>query len=138
MTYNLTKDYSKRINESSNNDKLDNQLEKFEKWADELKNKVFDQNEIAPEYHLGSHIKRFYKKRITTEVERFITENETKQNNQIIIYNKSDKAFLEKTIRTGPLLRKEMIYLLELNKDCLLYTSPSPRDTLLSRMPSSA
>ena len=23
-------------------------------------------------------------------------------------------------------------------KDCLLYTSPSPRDTLLSRMPSSA
>ena len=24
------------------------------------------------------------------------------------------------------------------NKDCLLYTSPSPRDTLLSRMPSSA
>ena len=24
------------------------------------------------------------------------------------------------------------------HKDCLLYTSPSPRDTLLSRMPSSA
>ena len=24
------------------------------------------------------------------------------------------------------------------NKSCLLYTSPSPRDTLLSRMPSSA
>ena len=27
---------------------------------------------------------------------------------------------------------------LELYKDCLLYTSPSPRDGLLSRMPSSA
>ena len=27
---------------------------------------------------------------------------------------------------------------LELSKDCLLYTSPSPRDGLLSRMPSSA
>ena len=25
-----------------------------------------------------------------------------------------------------------------LNEDCLLYTSPSPRDGLLSRMPSSA
>ena len=24
------------------------------------------------------------------------------------------------------------------HKDCLLYTSPSPRDTILSRMPSSA
>ena len=28
--------------------------------------------------------------------------------------------------------------LLELNKSCLLYTSPSPRDATLSRMPSSA
>ena len=28
--------------------------------------------------------------------------------------------------------------MLEMAKDCLLYTSPSPRDTLLSRMPSSA
>ena len=27
---------------------------------------------------------------------------------------------------------------IELYKDCLLYTSPSPRDGLLSRMPSSA
>ena len=27
---------------------------------------------------------------------------------------------------------------LEKARDCLLYTSPSPRDTLLSRMPSSA
>ena len=26
----------------------------------------------------------------------------------------------------------------QVNKDCLLYTSPSPRDGLLSRMPSSA
>ena len=26
----------------------------------------------------------------------------------------------------------------EVNEDCLLYTSPSPRDGLLSRMPSSA
>ena len=26
----------------------------------------------------------------------------------------------------------------DLNEDCLLYTSPSPRDGLLSRMPSSA
>ena len=29
-------------------------------------------------------------------------------------------------------------FLLESLKDCLLYTSPSPRDGLLSRMPSSA
>ena len=27
---------------------------------------------------------------------------------------------------------------IELNQNCLLYTSPSPRDGLLSRMPSSA
>ena len=29
-------------------------------------------------------------------------------------------------------------YLVAVKKDCLLYTSPSPRDGLLSRMPSSA
>ena len=30
------------------------------------------------------------------------------------------------------------VYYIEGFKDCLLYTSPSPRDGLLSRMPSSA
>ena len=30
------------------------------------------------------------------------------------------------------------IYVIEQLKDCLLYTSPSPRDATLSRMPSSA
>ena len=41
-------------------------------------------------------------------------------------------------------LNSELVELKELNKDkqillgCLLYTSPSPRDGLLSRMPSSA
>ena len=34
---------------------------------------------------------------------------------------------------------KEVIMpLIEAGKDCLLYTSPSPRDRFLSRMPSSA
>ena len=44
-------------------------------------------------------------------------------------------------LSTGELLRKEI----EMNtalgiqvKDCLLYTSPSPRDPSISRMPSSA
>ena len=30
------------------------------------------------------------------------------------------------------------VWLLDLPTDCLLYTSPSPRDATLSRMPSSA
>ena len=34
--------------------------------------------------------------------------------------------------------QKLMSGVLEISKDCLLYTSPSPRDGLLSRMPSSA
>ena len=37
---------------------------------------------------------------------------------------------------------KEIVFIIskkkEMIKDCLLYTSPSPRDGLLSRMPSSA
>ena len=35
-------------------------------------------------------------------------------------------------------LTKNLNYFDELSSDCLLYTSPSPRDRLLSRMPSSA
>ena len=34
--------------------------------------------------------------------------------------------------------KKELEKLMERHEDCLLYTSPSPRDGLLSRMPSSA
>ena len=40
-----------------------------------------------------------------------------------------------------PLYRQSMIYAregVELSRSCLLYTSPSPRDATLSRMPSSA
>ena len=36
------------------------------------------------------------------------------------------------------LLMKRVIALTDVSDDCLLYTSPSPRDGLLSRMPSSA
>ena len=31
-----------------------------------------------------------------------------------------------------------MVRIVDIDRDCLLYTSPSPRDGLLSRMPSSA
>ena len=44
-----------------------------------------------------------------------------------ICYTKSDKKIKEKSV-----------YVDELANYCLLYTSPSPRDGLLSRMPSSA
>ena len=41
-------------------------------------------------------------------------------------------------LRTGRLQEDEWPYLKEGIESCLLYTSPSPRDGLLSRMPSSA
>ena len=55
----------------------------------------------------------------------------------------------EKLIAQDPLKKRDDCKLMVLNrkdqtiehrkyKDCLLYTSPSPRDGLLSRMPSSA
>eukprot|EP01016_Furgasonia_blochmanni_P040398 TRINITY_DN5154_c0_g1_i6.p1 TRINITY_DN5154_c0_g1~~TRINITY_DN5154_c0_g1_i6.p1 ORF type:complete len:130 (-),score=25.67 TRINITY_DN5154_c0_g1_i6:38-427(-) len=41
---------------------------------------------------------------------------------------------------SGKLKKKELatLHSIKKSKDCLLYTSPSPRDGLLSRMPSSA
>ena len=50
-------------------------------------------------------------------------------------------AYAETTIRVQSVLgdsSDEVVMLKEFAKDCLLYTSPSPRDGLLSRMPSSA
>ena len=46
-----------------------------------------------------------------------------------IIYNKIHGFSEENYVFDSSVVR---------NGDCLLYTSPSPRDTLLSRMPSSA
>ena len=34
--------------------------------------------------------------------------------------------------------RENLYHIIERGRDCLLYTSPSPRDATLSRMPSSA
>ena len=48
---------------------------------------------------------------------------------------KEPKIFEEKTEKNN---RDEPLVLTDEIKDCLLYTSPSPRDGLLSRMPSSA
>ena len=39
---------------------------------------------------------------------------------------------------SNDLLKEKLIIWLEENSDCLLYTSPSPRDKRQSRMPSSA
>ena len=49
-----------------------------------------------------------------------------------VLYNKSD------TPKRPENLKKYYNVLNALVKGCLLYTSPSPRDGLLSRMPSSA
>ena len=46
-------------------------------------------------------------------------------------------ALIVATVK-GSLVATYFMHLVEERKTCLLYTSPSPRDGLLSRMPSSA
>ena len=52
------------------------------------------------------------------------------------------KYAVQKILREGKLIDLSYTYVIfgknNVYKDCLLYTSPSPRDGLLSRMPSSA
>ena len=57
-------------------------------------------------------------------VEKVMTDN----------YEEAEKSF-ETSLRT---LKVDHVDLLHMHNVCLLYTSPSPRDGLLSRMPSSA
>ena len=47
-------------------------------------------------------------------------------------------AFVNKPYTQEERTKRDEEELEQLKKDCLLYTSPSPRDGLLSRMPSSA
>ena len=58
-----------------------------------------------------------------------------------LVYNKNNKTVLVKTIYSGISKGTEkLVSSKSVGKDqfCLLYTSPSPRDATLSRMPSSA
>ena len=57
----------------------------------------------------------------TEDLQRFIAKDKTLKEN----FKSDDRAVVNRTIR-------------EQREACLLYTSPSPRDRLLSRMPSSA
>ena len=56
----------------------------------------------------------------------------------VIDLDKIERAFVKayKKLRKNP--HNKPKHLLEMDYDCLLYTSPSPRDRSLSRMPSSA
>ena len=55
-----------------------------------------------------------------------VTNLQDKKIDNLKIFNKEDWSSAYQNVEK------------ELTKDCLLYTSPSPRDGLLSRMPSSA
>ena len=60
-------------------------------------------------------------------LELFIVEGKLRTDSGIWIYLNAQKGNFD-----------QVENLIELKGDCLLYTSPSPRDGLLSRMPSSA
>ena len=51
---------------------------------------------------------------------------------------KTAKKVEKETVKSVALLRKGALAYIGLYGACLLYTSPSPRDATLSRMPSSA
>ena len=48
------------------------------------------------------------------------------------------KMFLPQVVKSARVMKEAVAYLVPYIEDCLLYTSPSPRDATLSRMPSSA
>ena len=70
----------------------------------------------------------------TTTTEVFVEQSLTSQDILIEIFN-AYQAFSDDPIKAVDTIWN---YAHEDNKDCLLYTSPSPRDATLSRMPSSA
>ena len=73
------------------------------------------------------------------DLETILLTNHQSHINEISEFHKVNILFDEKPFH-GPLDCMEFLYSKFLGKYnyCLLYTSPSPRDGLLSRMPSSA
>ena len=67
-----------------------------------------------------------------------ITELKEKNNYDEIIFLTPDGNTYNQQIANRLSLNKRLMLILGHYKGCLLYTSPSPRDGLLSRMPSSA
>ena len=53
------------------------------------------------------------------------------------VLKKWNQALIPKAILLFPPIAFALTFL-KINTDCLLYTSPSPRDSMTSRMPSSA
>ena len=69
--------------------------------------------------------------------ETFETDTKTAQNGTLVAWDSTDKR-IEGTMSR---INTNTNWIYDLGSDlstCLLYTSPSPRDGLLSRMPSSA
>ena len=63
-----------------------------------------------------------------------ISEN----SNRVAVILERHEGKLEESARTDQIIIEMINDLKEQNTNCLLYTSPSPRDATLSRMPSSA
>ena len=83
--------------------------------------------------HVRFHIlkKPLYQPSLDLNFSMKTVEEEEKQDE---IRDKSDKELVYDWEQANP----EELYLIEMYADCLLYTSPSPRDKRQSRMPSSA
>ena len=69
---------------------------------------------------------------------KFLSLELAKKGYDIILVARTVGALEEQYDEINKLGVKSTIVPLDLNEDCLLYTSPSPRDLSTSRMPSSA
>ena len=78
-------------------------------------------------------LKILYKSRLKIKSEKILLKNAMYRICSENIYSKSNYPTANNTALDGFALNSK-----ETTKACLLYTSPSPRDGLLSRMPSSA
>ena len=75
---------------------------------------------------------------ILTEAMRYSVLNGGKRLRPILVYLTGELGNADRNSLDVLASSIELVHCYSLIHDCLLYTSPSPRDGLLSRMPSSA
>ena len=82
---------------------------------------------------------REFDKDLLLKIEKLSREQNELSENISPLMEKRLQEFIEEMPKTlGPTITETLKTEIKKSQDCLLYTSPSPRDATLSRMPSSA
>nr|WP_299454247.1 AAA family ATPase [uncultured Microscilla sp.] len=121
MAHDLAKEYLDKLNDDNVNYQLDEQLIRFKKLLNKIKNSIFeedfDEEGVPPEHRLGFHTQEFYQERIDKVYKKFTKDDKRQMEQQVIYFYEDDKKLLQDIFQQEAFTRKELQTLKTLTKD---------------------